>query len=104
MNNGHYIMDNPGIRSLSFEGDDICLGEVCRFSNCTHTTEPGCGILEKLNNGTITELQYRQKMKLFREMQRFEMKDDFNYQQQQTKNFRAKSKECRSTQISKRFR
>ena len=104
MNNGHYIMDNPGIRSLSFEGDDSFSDEVCRFSNCTHTTEPGCGFLEKLNNGIITELQYRQKMKLIREMQRFEMKDDVNYRQQQTKNFRSKSKECRSIQASKRFR
>lgn len=103
MNNSHYIMDNPGIRALSFESSDVGSVEVCRFSNCTHMNEPGCGFIEKLINGELTELQYRQKMKLMREMERFELKDDVAYKQKQGKSFRAKSKECRSMQASKKY-
>jgi ribosome biogenesis GTPase len=97
--NGHYIMDNPGIRSLSFEDAGIYSEEVCRFSNCTHINEPGCGILKKLREGTITELQYRQKMKLIREMQRFTVKDDILMEQEQTRVYRNKSKNSRAIQL-----
>ena len=101
MQNGHYIMDNPGIRSLSFDGGNICADEICRYSNCTHVCEPGCGLLEKLHNGLISKQQYLQKMKLIREMKRHQIKDSVSMQQEQSKKYRTQSKERRSIQGSK---
>ncbi|MBP9681825.1 MAG: ribosome small subunit-dependent GTPase A [Bacteriovorax sp.] len=98
---GHYLMDNPGIRALSFDGNDSGNEVPCRYTNCTHSNEPGCILLAKLNNGQMTELQYRQKMKLLREAQRDESKNDIFLKQKQLQDFRAKSKACRFIQKSK---
>ncbi|MBP9681821.1 MAG: GTPase RsgA [Bacteriovorax sp.] len=38
---GHYLMDNPGIRALSFDGNDSGIEVPCRYTNCTHSNEPG---------------------------------------------------------------
>ncbi|MBX9795232.1 MAG: ribosome small subunit-dependent GTPase A, partial [Burkholderiaceae bacterium] len=31
----------------------------CRFYNCTHRQEPGCGVREALAQGEISESRYR---------------------------------------------
>jgi ribosome biogenesis GTPase len=31
----------------------------CRFYNCTHRQEPGCGVREALAQGAISESRYR---------------------------------------------
>ncbi len=36
----------------------------CRFNNCRHLTEPGCAILEALENGGIGESRYRSYLSL----------------------------------------
>ncbi len=63
------IIDTPGIRDFGVV--DIPKEEIphyfpefrqvmnhCRFSNCTHTHEPDCAVLEAVKNGLITENRY----------------------------------------------
>ncbi|MDB5413875.1 MAG: ribosome small subunit-dependent GTPase [Rubritepida sp.] len=60
---GGLILDTPGIREVGLidadEGlstvfDDIeRLAENCRFSDCGHTTEPGCAVRAALEAGTL---------------------------------------------------
>lgn len=63
------IIDTPGIRDFGVV--DIPAEEIphyfpefrqvmgrCRFSNCTHTHEPDCAVLEAVKNETITESRY----------------------------------------------
>jgi ribosome biogenesis GTPase / thiamine phosphate phosphatase len=64
-----YIIDTPGIKELGLlemENWEIShyfpemrelLGK-CRFNNCLHINEPGCGVLEALKEGKIPELRY----------------------------------------------
>ena len=79
---GGILIDNPGIRDLkpvasqealenTFE-DVVALEEMCRFSNCTHSGEPGCAVAEAIENGELPEKRYRNYIKLKRETSFFE--------------------------------
>jgi ribosome biogenesis GTPase / thiamine phosphate phosphatase len=70
-----YIADTPGIRQLGLYGVDYdrldeyfpefrpWLGE-CQYRDCTHIDEPGCAVLEALENGRINPERYETYRKL----------------------------------------
>ena len=75
--NGAMIIDTPGMRELgmwdaeaginkTFQDVEQYIG-MCKFSDCTHTNEPGCAILEAIENGEITKERFEQYMKLQKE-------------------------------------
>lgn len=77
--NGAMIIDTPGMRELgmwnaeegiskTFEDIDL-LTKQCKFSDCTHTSEPGCKILEAISNGELSEERFSQYIKLLKESQ-----------------------------------
>jgi ribosome biogenesis GTPase / thiamine phosphate phosphatase len=76
---GILMIDSPGIRELKIWGrtdsvDDgfpeiAELAGRCRFSDCSHTGEPGCAVLEALAEGQIDESRYRAWLNLQREQQ-----------------------------------
>lgn len=79
---GALMIDTPGMRELgaiAFDsGIEETFGEVvavadCRFGDCSHTSEPGCGILAALDEGRITRGRYEAYMKLKRESEFHEM-------------------------------
>jgi ribosome biogenesis GTPase len=67
---GALIIDTPGIREIglwdSQEGVSLAFANVeelfskCRFSNCSHQTEPGCAILAALEDGSLSPAQWKQ--------------------------------------------
>lgn len=66
---GGFVVDTPGIREfgiVDLEPDELdyyfvefrpFLG-ACRFPNCTHDHEPGCAVIEAMEEGAITDLRY----------------------------------------------
>jgi ribosome biogenesis GTPase / thiamine phosphate phosphatase len=62
---GALLIDTPGIRGVGLwsadEGlerafDDLTpFAQECRFDDCTHTAEPGCGLLEAVSGGRLGE-------------------------------------------------
>ena len=69
LNFGGFIIDTPGIKEfglVEFEKEE--LGQRfpemrermhdCRFNNCIHVDEPGCAVLNALENGEIAEFRY----------------------------------------------
>jgi ribosome biogenesis GTPase len=42
----------------------------CRFYNCTHRQEPGCGVRSGVESGAISESRYRIYLEIFDELQR----------------------------------
>ncbi len=76
---GGWIIDTPGMRALRLldvaDGVDAVfsdiadLAEACRFSNCTHDTEPGCAIRAAIATGQIDEDRLHRWQKLQREDQ-----------------------------------
>lgn len=76
---GGMLIDNPGIREIAFHGSgqgvetsfsDIQeLAEDCRFTDCSHQTEPGCAVLEAVGAGEIPLARLENYHKMKREMQ-----------------------------------
>jgi len=69
LENGGYLIDTPGIKGFgTFEMKAEEVGHYfpeifrtsadCRFNNCTHTHEPGCAVLEAIENHYISESRY----------------------------------------------
>jgi ribosome biogenesis GTPase len=74
---GGHVIDTPGVRSVSLgetstaEAASI-FPEIrdagrCRFSSCTHRTEPGCAVLEGVRTGAVPENVYARYRKLLLE-------------------------------------
>lgn len=66
---GGDIIDSPGIKEfglIQYEKEEVghyfpemlSRMEGCRFSNCTHTHEPGCAVKAALEAGEIAESRY----------------------------------------------
>lgn len=77
--NGAMIIDTPGMRELGMwnaeEGISRTFSDIeelirtCKFSNCTHTNEPGCKVIEAIENGILSNERFEQYIKLQKESQ-----------------------------------
>ena len=75
--NKAYVIDTPGMRELgmwdSEDGIESAFPEIeelkdrCRFSDCSHTNEPGCAIRKAILNGELSEARLASYLKLKRE-------------------------------------
>lgn len=64
LKNQAFVMDTPGMRELGMWNNAHGIDEVfsdieritsrCRFSDCTHVSEPGCAVLAALQSGELT--------------------------------------------------
>ena len=75
---GGYIIDTPGIKGfglIDIESRELCryfpemmrLSPNCRFYNCTHTHEPGCAVVEAVEEGTVAMSRYESYLKILDE-------------------------------------
>jgi ribosome biogenesis GTPase len=73
---GGFIIDTPGIRELGvIDIEKHELGRFfpemrirmqdCRFNNCRHINEPGCAVLEALENGEIELSRYESYLSIY---------------------------------------
>jgi ribosome biogenesis GTPase / thiamine phosphate phosphatase len=74
---GAVLIDTPGLRSVSLsDGDGLDfvfsdiedLAQKCKFSDCSHTGEPGCAMNKALENGELSEERWQSYCKLQREV------------------------------------
>ena len=75
--NGAMIIDTPGMRELGMwnakEGIDKTFQDIekyigmCKFTDCTHTNEPGCAILKAIDEGKLSKERFNQYIKLQKE-------------------------------------
>ena len=63
------IIDTPGIKGFGvvdfareeiahFFPDIFSISQHCRFGNCLHEHEPGCAVIDALDNGTLAPSRY----------------------------------------------
>jgi len=72
---GGIVIDTPGMREFGVENVDLsrsftdidALTELCRFRDCTHTSEPGCAVLRALEEGRLDARRLESYRKLKRE-------------------------------------
>ncbi len=66
---GGWLIDSPGIRSFGLSDihrDQVLVGfpdvaeaaALCKFRDCMHESEPGCGVHAALDDETLSELRY----------------------------------------------
>jgi ribosome biogenesis GTPase / thiamine phosphate phosphatase len=83
--NGSLLIDTPGMREFGLTADDgqssddlfPALNEFaseCRFGDCMHINEVGCGVLAALDSGDLDADIYNSYIKLMKEQRRFEIK------------------------------
>jgi ribosome biogenesis GTPase len=76
---GGYIIDTPGIKG--FGTIDMKIPEVghyfpeifkksakCRFYNCTHVHEPGCAVVEAVENQEISQSRYNSYLSILEDI------------------------------------
>ncbi len=83
---GGLIIDTPGMREFqlwkSSDGTNSVFPEIeelsanCRFSNCTHTVEPGCAIIDALETGKLNIKRFESFKKLQKEEEYLRSKID----------------------------
>jgi len=67
---GGWLIDTPGIKgfgTFDMEPEEVTsyfreifrFSKDCRFSNCTHTHEPGCAVLQAIENHCIAQSRYQ---------------------------------------------
>lgn len=66
---GGYLIDTPGVKgfgTIDFDRHEVAhffpeifeIAQDCRFGNCTHTHEPGCAVLDALEEARISQSRY----------------------------------------------
>lgn len=81
-----YLIDTPGIKgfgTFDMEPEELTsyfkeifhFSKDCRFSNCTHTHEPGCAVLQALENHYIAQSRYQSYLSMLND------KDDSKYRE-----------------------
>ncbi len=78
---GGILIDNPGMREVGIAdtttGLDVTFDRIiryagdCRYSDCTHTSEAGCGVIAALERGEIGQAEYENYLRMEREKSYF---------------------------------
>jgi ribosome biogenesis GTPase len=107
LQNGVMIIDTPGMRELGMWDIGEGLGEAfidieelfhdCRFSDCTHKSEPGCAILSAIKDGTLEHSRWKNYLQLKSEAKFSE--DKAAYMREKKEFFKKINKAAKSRQM-----
>ncbi|NRA63130.1 MAG: ribosome small subunit-dependent GTPase A [Pseudobacteriovorax sp.] len=99
---GALIIDTPGMKEIAPVMTESTISDIfdeieslatqCRFSNCSHETEPGCAIQKAIKSGQLTERRLKNFQKLQREQRRTH---DKGYQAAEKKRWKSITKSMR---------
>jgi ribosome biogenesis GTPase len=83
LDNNGIVIDNPGMREVGIAdasagigdvfGEITTLSEECKYSDCTHTHEPGCAVLKAIKDEKIDEDKYLNYVRLTKESEYYQM-------------------------------
>ena len=85
---GGYLIDTPGIKGFgTIEMADAEIShyfrelfkysEECRFNNCTHRHEPGCAVIQAVNDGLISESRYKSYLSILDDRMESKYREEF---------------------------
>ena len=70
----------------------------CRFSDCSHMSEPDCAVQAAVADGTLPQRRFESWLKLHREMAWMERRTDARLRAEQTKLWKQFTRANRKTQ------
>jgi ribosome biogenesis GTPase / thiamine phosphate phosphatase len=104
---GALLLDTPGMRELQlWAGEEVLdttfseiaqLAAECKFSDCSHTSEPDCAIRRALGDGTLAQDRWSSYTKLQREIRALEIRKDARLRSEERKKWAKFSKSRRKT-------
>ena len=85
--NGGVLIDTPGIRTIGLvSGSEHALAKTfsdveaymwkCRFSDCSHSSEPDCAVVEALAKDNLSQARFDSYIRMERELKIEETKND----------------------------
>jgi ribosome biogenesis GTPase len=102
---GALVIDTPGMRELQLWVADEALEETfddvtslfahCRFSDCSHESEPGCAVKAALADGTLAPERWASYLKLEAEMAALERRLDKRLASEERKRWRSLARQRR---------
>ncbi|WP_230984989.1 ribosome small subunit-dependent GTPase A [Microbispora oryzae] len=102
---GGLVIDTPGIRRVGLyemsDGVDLVFADIeelaagCRFSDCRHTEEPGCAVLEAVETGELPERRLNSWHRLQREAAWMARRSDARLRSEETRKWKIIHKEMR---------
>lgn len=85
---GGYLIDTPGIKgfgTIEMEGVEIShyfpeifqFSSECKFNNCSHRHEPGCAVLQAVEDHYISESRYKSYLSILDDKQESKYREEY---------------------------
>ncbi len=87
LTDGSMLIDTPGMRTVGMLDNAEGLGETfsdieamrCRFSDCSHSGEPGCAVQSAIESGILDPGRFERYLRLQRELRHLDRKDNLQH-------------------------
>ena len=110
---GGMVIDTPGLRELQlWDGGVGAVGEAfadieelelaCRFSDCSHNTEPDCAVQAALASGELSRERHASWLKLQRELRAIALRADARLRREEKRKWQQRTRDGRARAKHKR--
>ena len=101
---GGVVIDTPGIRELQLWGGGVeeAFADIeelvlhCRFSDCSHNTEPGCAVNAALVAGELLPERHASWLKLQRELRSIAVRADARLLREEKRKWQLRTRDART--------
>ncbi|MBF1661399.1 MAG: ribosome small subunit-dependent GTPase A [Rothia mucilaginosa] len=107
---GTVLIDTPGVRALASTSDSAAIDETfddvsgyasaCRYSDCSHGSEPGCAVQQALADGTLDPERFERYRRMMAESARLRLRSQEREYRQSNRAFTKANKAGRRTLMS----
>ena len=107
---GTVLIDTPGVRALAATSDSAAIDEtfddvsgyasVCRYSDCSHGSEPGCAVQQAITDGALDPERFERYRRMIAESARLRLRSQEREYRQSNRAFTKANKTGRRTLMS----
>ena len=107
---GTVLIDTPGVRALAATSDSTAIDETfddvssyassCRYSDCSHGSEPGCAVQQALADGSLDPERFERYRRMMAESARLRLRSQEREYRQSNRAFTKANKAGRRTLMS----
>ena len=107
---GTVLIDTPGVRALAATSDSAAIDETfddvsgyasaCRYSDCSHGSEPGCAVQQAITDGSLDPERFERYRRMIAESARLRLRSQEREYRQSNRAFTKANKTGRRTLMS----